>query len=463
MKVVMSTVRAPAVAGMFYPVDAIVLSQDIRQYLTDAHAFELNAKALIVPHAGYMYSGPIAASAYATLLPNAAHINRVVLLGPTHRVAVQGLALPGVDAFATPLGQVMLDTEAIHAIEHLPQVIVHPQTHAMEHSLETQLPFLQTILNDFTLLPLAVGMASAEQVAEVLEAVWGGDETLIIISSDLSHFLPYATAQRVDQETTQAILQLQQPIPHDRACGGTPVSGLIVAVAKHHLKPHLLDLRNSGDTAGAHDQVVGYAAFAFTKDDIKKSGIETNDAEAIPDGQVLLQIARASIASKFGEQPQQPAATEWLNRPGATFVTLTLNGQLRGCIGSLTAHRPLIEDVRNNAIAAAFQDPRFSPLDAEEFTYVKIEVSLLSPAQAMQFSSEADALAQLNPHIDGIIFECNHHRSTFLPQVWEQLPQPEIFMTHLKNKAGLPSDFWSEDIKLSRYTVSKWREEDQHG
>jgi len=459
----MSTVRAPAVAGMFYPADASVLSQDIRQYLSDAHSFELNAKALIVPHAGYMYSGPIAASAYATLIPNAARINRVVLLGPTHRVAVHGLALPGVDAFDTPLGQVMLDTEAVRAISHLPQVIIHPQTHALEHSLEVQLPFLQTILNDFTLLPLAVGMASAEQVAEVLETVWGGDETLIVISSDLSHYLPYSTAQRVDQETAQAILQLQQPIPHDRACGGTPVSGLIVAAKKHQLKPHLLDLRNSGDTAGAHDQVVGYAAFAFSEAHINKNGIDKNNSEAIPDGQVLLQIARASIASRFGEPLHQPAATEWLNRPGATFVTLTLNGQLRGCIGSLTAHRPLIEDVRNNAIAAGFQDPRFSPLSADEFANVKIEVSLVSPAQAMQFSNEADALSQLRPNIDGIIFECNGHRSTFLPQVWEQLPQPEVFIAHLKNKAGLPSDFWSEDIKLSRYTVNKWREGDQHG
>lgn len=260
----MSTIRTPAVAGMFYPGNAAQLAGDVRNYLSSAQTFELKPKALIVPHAGYMYSGPIAATAYNTLLPYATGITRVVLLGPTHRVAVSGLALPGVDAFDTPLGRVMLDTEAANAISQLPQVSISELAHALEHSLEVQLPFLQTVLEDFTLLPLAVGMASADEVAEVLEAVWGGDETLIVISSDLSHYLPYPTAQRVDKATAQSILNLQQPIPHDQACGGTPISGLIVAARRHHLAAHLLDLRNSGDTSGSRDQVVGYGAFAFT-------------------------------------------------------------------------------------------------------------------------------------------------------------------------------------------------------
>lgn len=260
----MHNIRPPAVAGMFYPAEPNQLAHDVQQYLGEARPFDLISKALIVPHAGYIYSGAIAATAYATLRSIASHIRRVVLLGPTHRIAVRGLALPGADAFDTPLGRVTLDAAGARAIAHLPQVGVSAQAHALEHSLEVQLPFLQSVLTDFTLLPLAVGMASAEEVAEVLETVWGGDETLIVISSDLSHYLPYAAAQRVDQATVQSILKLQQPIPHDQACGGTPVSGLIIAAQKHHLAPHLLDLRNSGDTAGSEDRVVGYAAFAFT-------------------------------------------------------------------------------------------------------------------------------------------------------------------------------------------------------
>jgi AmmeMemoRadiSam system protein B len=262
----MSSVRTPAVAGLFYPADPRQLAHDVQQLLAASQPHSLNPKALIVPHAGYIYSGPIAATAYATLVPIAKRIRRVVLLGPTHRVAVHGLALPGADAFDTPLGRVMLDAGAAHSIAHLPQVTVSPQAHALEHSLEVQLPFLQSVLADFTLLPLAVGMATPEEVSQVLEAVWGGEETLIVISSDLSHYLPYDAAQRADNGTVQAILALRQPIEHDHACGGTPINGLIVAARKHHLTPHLLDLRNSGDTAGSYDQVVGYAALAFTEE-----------------------------------------------------------------------------------------------------------------------------------------------------------------------------------------------------
>lgn len=263
----MTTIRSPAVAGLFYPADARQLTQDVKHLLTAAKSHAFRPKALIVPHAGYIYSGAIAASAYASLSAAAATIRRVVLLGPAHRVAVQGLALPGVDVFETPLGNVKLDQELVTAIAHLPQVTVSREAHALEHSLEVQLPFLQSVLSDFTVLPLAVGMTSPEAVAQVLEQLWGGEETLIVISSDLSHYLPYATAQRMDSETVQAILQLRQPIAHDHACGGIAVSGLIIAAQKHHLTPHLLDLRNSGDTAGPRDQVVGYAAIAFNEEE----------------------------------------------------------------------------------------------------------------------------------------------------------------------------------------------------
>ena len=261
----MSTVRTPAVAGMFYPAEPQQLAHDVRRYLAEATTFDFSPKALIVPHAGYMYSGAIAATAYASLEHMAEKISRVILLGPTHRVAVRGLALPGVDAFDTPLGRIMLDAKAANSISNFPQVGTSTEAHALEHSLEVQLPFLQSVLGEFTLLPLAVGMASAAEVAEVLEAVWGGDETLIVISSDLSHYLPYDTARAVDSKTAQAILKLQQPVQHDQACGGTPVSGLIIAAQKHRLVPHLLDLRNSGDTAGPRDRVVGYGAFVFTE------------------------------------------------------------------------------------------------------------------------------------------------------------------------------------------------------
>ena len=262
----MQNIRPAAVAGMFYPGDANVLTHDVRAMLAAARPGELNPKALIVPHAGYVYSGAIAASAYAVLKNIAPKIRRVVLLGPTHRVAVRGLALPGADAFATPLGTVQVDSAAAQAIAHLPQVMTSAPAHAQEHSLEVQLPFLQTVLPDFKLLPLAVGMATPQEVAEVLEVLWGGDETLIVVSSDLSHYLPYNTARQVDTASTQSILALEHPLSHEQACGATPINGLMLAAHRHHLAPHLLDLRNSGDTAGPRDGVVGYASFAFTSE-----------------------------------------------------------------------------------------------------------------------------------------------------------------------------------------------------
>ena len=262
----MQHIRPAAVAGMFYPENPQALHQEVQAYLDDAKHWDLKPKALIVPHAGYIYSGEIAAAAYATLQSIAHKISRVILLGPAHRVAVRGLALPSSNAFETPLGSVMIDAEAAQIASRLPHVVISEAAHAMEHSLEVQLPFLQSVLGKFKLLPVLVGNATPDEVASLLECLWGGEETLIVISSDLSHYLPYQAAKTTDEKTVQSILNFEQPISHERACGGTPISGLIVAARKHGLNPHLLDLRNSGDTAGSRDRVVGYASLAYTED-----------------------------------------------------------------------------------------------------------------------------------------------------------------------------------------------------
>jgi AmmeMemoRadiSam system protein B len=261
----MSAIRPAAVAGMFYPDNPVVLRQTLVDLLANAPAADaLRApKALVVPHARYIYSGAVAASAYAQLGALRGRIRRVVLLGPAHRVWVRGLALPEADRFATPLGEVPLDREAMQRLSDLPQVTRSATAHQMEHSLEVQLPFLQQVLGDFQLLPLAVGEATADEVAAVLEQVWGGDETLIVISSDLSHFLPDTEARKADGRTVEAILALDWHLRPEQACGATPVNGLLLAAKRHGLHPVKLDVRNSSDTAGDPDRVVGYAAFAF--------------------------------------------------------------------------------------------------------------------------------------------------------------------------------------------------------
>ena len=261
----MPSIRPAAVAGLFYPDTPIALKQTLADLLSQAvpGASACLPKALIVPHAGYVYSGAVAASAYARLGALSGRIRRVVLLGPAHRVYVHGLALPEAERFATPLGEVQLDQEGMQRLAALPQVTRSAAAHQMEHSLEVQLPFLQQVLGDFQLLPLAVGEATAAEVAEVLERVWGGDETLIVISSDLSHFLPDAAARKVDGKTVDTILALDPHLDHEQACGATPINGLLLAARRHGLQPVALDVRNSSDTAGDPERVVGYAAFAF--------------------------------------------------------------------------------------------------------------------------------------------------------------------------------------------------------
>lgn len=262
----MPQIREPAVAGMFYPDDPLQLQQQVDRLLAQATPPGAPPKALIVPHAGYIYSGPVAASAYLQLAPLREQVQRVVLLGPAHRVAFSGLAASSAQYFATPLGMVRIDQQAMDPILGLPQVRVLDEAHREEHSLEVQLPFLQRVLHkDFGLIPLVVGEAEADQVEEVIDLLWGGPETLILISSDLSHYQDYNTARRLDSATSHAIEQLNpRAIDYQQACGRTPVNALLLAARHHQLDARTLDQRNSGDTAGGRDRVVGYGAYAFS-------------------------------------------------------------------------------------------------------------------------------------------------------------------------------------------------------
>jgi AmmeMemoRadiSam system protein B len=259
-------VRHPAVAGLFYPADPDELRRALADAFGAAEAPPPDApvpQALVVPHAGYVYSGPIAASAYLRVAPAHAVIRRVVLLGPSHRVYLDGLAVPSDDEFDGPLGRVRIDRDLRDVVRVLPGVVVHDRPHRDEHSLEVQLPFLQTVLDHFTLLPISVGNASPDQVATVLEAVWGGPETLVVISTDLSHYHAYDEASRLDARTAAAIVTRRpDDIADDDACGARPLRGLLRVAIGHDLSVQQLDLRNSGDTAGDRHRVVGYGAFA---------------------------------------------------------------------------------------------------------------------------------------------------------------------------------------------------------
>jgi len=269
------SIRPPAVAGAFYPADPVELRLAIRRQLADAadlaeahpdaHAPEPGSpppRAVIVPHAGYVYSGPVAASVYARLQPVCGRIQRVLLLGPSHHVPFTGLAAPSAEAFETPLGLVPIDREAVARIAALPQVAVRDDAHRDEHSLEVQLPFLQEVLGRFSLVPLVVGDAAPEAVAEVIEALWDDPATLVVVSSDLSHYRDYTSARRRDAATTRAIEALRpESIGPEDACGCHPVGGLLEAARRRGLTCRVVDLRSSGDTAGPRDRVVGYGSY----------------------------------------------------------------------------------------------------------------------------------------------------------------------------------------------------------
>ncbi len=475
----MTHIRHAAVAGAFYPGTPRDLDTMVRRLLDDA---QTNApggpvpprgpipKAIIAPHAGYVYSGAIAATAYARLKPAADMVRRVVLLGPCHRVAVNGLAVSSADAFATPLGAVPLDKEAIESILSLPQVSVFDATHMDEHSLEVHLPFLQEIFDDFSLVPLVVGRASGDEVADVLERLWGGPETLIVISSDLSHYLDYDSARRIDAATCAAIETLDpSAIGHEQACGRVPVAGLLTLARRRGLDVTTLDLRNSGDTAGDRRRVVGYGAWMFTEstDADRWHGIETAielDGLAVrtralldTHGDTLLRVAAASII--HGLDFERPLGVNMADYPealraeGATFVTLKRDSRLRGCIGSPSAYRPLIADVAENAFSAAFNDNRFPKLKRDELAGLSVSLSVLSPPSPLIFANEADLLAQLRPEIDGLMIQGGERRALFLPQVWESLPEPRQFLNQLKTKAGLDADYWNDDFKAWRFAA----------
>ena len=451
----MATVRAPAVAGMFYPSDPAVLAPMLSGFVAGDPTLARPYKAIIAPHAGYPYSGPIAGTAYGAVRQLAPGIRRVVLLGPAHRLGFQGIAVPSQDGFGTPLGVVAVDRAAVLAALDLPGVQVMDAAFAGEHSLEVHLPFLQHVFSDFTLVPLLVGHAAPSLVEAVLERLWGGPETLIVVSSDLSHYQPYDSARRTDLETSQAIEALQaDALAGNRACGHLPISGLLRRAAALDLRVTTLDLRNSGDTAGERSQVVGYGAYGFE---------EAATARLADDHRrLLLEGARRGLAHAAATGNAMPVeAADYplpLRALRASFVTLTQAGQLRGCIGTILPMSPLVTDVVQNAYRAGMHDPRFGALTREELGRTEISVSILSHPRPLAFASAADLLSRLTPHVDGLILVDGRHQSLFLPKVWDMVPDPAQFVAHLKQKAGLPPHYDAPSLKAYRFTTESFPE-----
>jgi AmmeMemoRadiSam system protein B/AmmeMemoRadiSam system protein A len=408
-----------------------------------------------------VYSGPIAGTVYAVVQARCSGIERVVLLGPAHRVRVDGLAASSADAFATPLGAVAIDRVVVHDSLRHSQVQVRDEAHLAEHSLEVQLPFLQSVLDTFTLLPIAVGRAAVEDVQRVLDAVWGGPETLVVVTSDLSHYLPDERARTIDAGTVAAIESRDTGLVVEQACGARALDGLLALARRRDLAVRALGWGNSSDTAGDRHRVVGYAAFAVDEPPKAEEPATEGPAADQEVGSALIGLARRAIADGLARRETplaDPATLEGvLAEPRGCFVTLHRGEALRGCVGTVEPERPLGHDVVRNARRAAFGDPRFAPLTDDEWPEVTISVSVLGPLEPIAAASLDELVAALRPGVDGLVVGGpGAGRATFLPAVWEQLPEARDFVDRLWQKAGMAPGTWTADLRTWRYGVDEY-------
>ena len=473
-------IREPAVAGLFYPKNPGQLSQAIDGYLAAAPTTELpgELKAILCPHAGYEYSGPIAAYAYK-LLPGRT-FDTVVVLAPSHYAEVHAASVSGADVFRTPLGDVPVSRKAADLGRHRPfetdalSLVQTPGWAAQssrkppprgyenadtwEHADEVQVPFLQKTLANFSLLPVVCGDIDPTRAAQQL-LPFLDDRTLIVCSSDLSHYDTYANAQKRDRRCIDAICALagERIAPAD-ACGATPIRILLQIAKARGWQARLLDYRNSGDTSGDTSRgVVGYAAIAFYAP--AADAVQFTKEER----QWLLNLARRAVRDVVttGKLPEIPAAdlAAKITSDKGCFVTLTKHGQLRGCIGHIVAQEPLYRAILDNARSAALRDPRFPAVAPAELADLEIEVSVLTAPQPLEFSSAADLLNKLQPHKDGVVLQIGERGATYLPQVWEQLPDREDFLDSLAVKAGCDRSAWrGPEVKVSVYHVEAFKE-----
>jgi len=468
------SVRNPAVSGTFYPASESRLKEMIKGFVQKARhrkpklSENRRLTALVMPHAGYVYSGPVAA--YVAFALSGKKFDKVIVMGPDHYVGFSGAAVSDADAYLTPLGLVPIHPDAALLKKKYPFFKSSPESDKREHSIEVILPFLQVFLPKFELVPVVMGPYDVNAYLSAIDSI-RDEHTLIVVSTDLSHYLPYDEAVRRDTETINAILGLDMKRltnGSNRACGIFPLMVLINLARRHHWIPILLDRANSGDTAGNRDRVVGYAAIAFYGEKIMPDTNETGKGINPEKGIVLLELARKTIAQRLGV-PYIPSADlekalkdPFFSEKRGTFVTLTINGRLRGCIGNIAPDRSIASGVTDNAVNAAFQDPRFSPLTPDEFKKIHIEVSLLTEPKPLDFNGPDDLLAKIRPGIDGLIIRKGIYSATFLPQVWDQLPDKRDFLGHLCLKAGLPENEWRKPgLKVFTYQVQYVEEKEK--
>ena len=450
------TLRAAVMAGQFFPKEAAPLERAVDQALAGVEPPQgPRPLAVVSPHAGYRFSGRLTGRALAATSGTPAE--RVMILSPSHRHAFAGLALPGADGYRMPGFDIAIDAAARDALIAAGCAHVEDAAHNQEHGVETQLPFVHRFHPGARVVPLVIGRATDAEVAGAVDLLTRlpGPPPLFVLSSDLSHFLTLTQAQKHDAETARLIETGRAgQLSPAHACGARALRGFMTSDYGQGLRVRRLGMMNSHRTTRDPNRTVGYGAWSFHEG--------TSQLLTTQERGALLGAARQSLGSYLakGRVPEVRTSSfaPALQGHAAAFVTLQKSGRLRGCIGSLVAHRPLIADVVENAIKAGFQDPRFRPLTQDELAKVTLKIAVLSPARPMRFADQADLEAQLTPGRDGLILTDERHRGTFLPMVWDSLDTPRRFVEGLKVKAGLPKTHWSETLKIHRFCAESFSE-----
>ena len=447
--------RHSAVAGRFFPGEAEDLARTVADCLNNGTAALSPPKAIISPHAGYPFSGHLAGMAWRAT--ETARPTRIAILSPSHQHAFTGIALPSQDGYALPGFDLPIDTEARDRLVDQTLAHIEDAAHDREHGVETQLPFQHQMHPGTPVVPLVIGRAPDDQVGKVIDTLAAMGDTLFVLSSDLSHFLTLDEAQKHDAETAK-LIETAKPerLTGAHACGAAAIRGFMMSGYGQGNRIQRLGMANSAAVTKDTSRTVGYGAWAL---------FDVTDETFLPDHRTaLLKAARQTLVSRVtkGNPPQVnvDSFAPPLRGYGAAFVTLQKDGQLRGCIGSLTAHQPLITDVVENTVKSAFDDPRFDPVTEDELDRITIKIAVLSPSAPMSFDSEAALLAQLEPGRDGLILSDKGRRGVFLPMVWDSLPKPQDFLSALKQKAGLPRDHWSETLHVRRFCAEGFAEGD---
>ncbi len=455
------SVRKPAVAGRFYHADPTELQNDINSYLRAGKPAKSFPRFLISPHAGYMFSGAVAGIGYATINPA---VKTVILIGPSHHKWFEGVSIPDFDSYETPLGHVQLEKNLIEKLRGHSFVQSLTSAHLEEHCLEVQIPFLQTVLTSFKIIPILCGRVNPVAVAEMIDSILD-DNTLVVVSSDLSHYNSDEQARKIDAQSLKTILTGKHDGVLD-ACGETPIRIVMKLAQMHGLNAKVLDARNSFQVAphyGSSERVVGYASVIFEKPESPESTSDSSSVQfslSAEDRNYLLTLARKALNSAVteGNTIEAEYVPEFSRQYCGCFVTLTIDGRLRGCIGYIEGIKPLYQAVVDNARNSALGDPRFPNVVPDELDRITVELSILSRPSALEYSDEHDLLAQIISGEDGLILQKGYRQSTFLPQVWDNLPDKVQFLEHLAMKAGLSKDDW-KTASYRRYKAIHFKEE----